>query len=85
MPICISLPLSLALALLISPPRCLPLCLSLALALSLSLSLSNLIVGGVDICAMLQQRLHHVYVPFEARPDKSREPLDETRKEKNAH
>ena len=56
----ISLPLSLALALLISLPRCLP------LSLSLSLSLSNLIADGVDICAMLQQRLHHVYVPVMA-------------------
>ncbi len=75
----ISLPLSLALALLISLPRCLP------LSLSLSLSLSNIIVGGVDICAMLQQRLHHVYVPVVARADKSCHALDETRKEKNAH
>ena len=77
----ISLPLSLALALLISLPRCLP----PSLSLSLSLALSHIIVGGVDICAMLQQRLHHVYVPFLTREDKSRPALDETRKEKNAH
>jgi hypothetical protein len=75
----ISLPLSLALALLISLPRCLPLCLSLFL------SLSNLSGGGVDICAMLQQRSHHVYVPVDARVHKSRPALHETRKEKNAH
>jgi hypothetical protein len=78
---CISLPLSLALALLISLPRCLP----LSLSLSVSLSLSHIIVGGVDICATLQQRLHHVYVPVVARVHKSRSALDETRKEKNAH
>ncbi len=74
---CISLPLSLALALLISLPRCLP--------LSLSHTHTHIIVGGVDICAMLQQRLHHVYVPVVARVHKSRSALDETRKEKNAH
>ncbi len=58
---------------------------SLSLSPSLPLSLSNILVGGVDICAMLQQRLHHVQVSFAARPDKSRPALDETRKEKNAH
>ncbi len=57
----------------------------LFVSLSLSLSLSNLIAGGVDICAMLQQRLHHVQVSFGARVDKCRVALDETRKEKNAH
>jgi hypothetical protein len=64
---------------------------SLAVYLFLSLSHTHthththIIVGGVDICAMLQQRLHHVQVPFLAREDKSRRALDETRKEKNAH
>ena len=77
----VSLPLTLALALLISLPRC----LLLSLSLSLSHTHTHLIVGGVDICAMLQQRLHHVHVPFPAREDKSRVALDETRKEKNAH
>ena len=57
----------------------------LYLSLSLSLSLSDLIGGGVDICAMLQQRLHNVQVPLLARVYKSRVALDETRKEKNAH
>ncbi len=79
----ISLALALLISLLISLPRCLP--LSLSLYLSLSLSLSDLFVGGVDICAMLQQRLHHVEFPVDARPHKSRRALDETRKEKNAH
>ena len=74
-----SLPLSLALALLISLPRCLPLCLCLCL------SLSDLIANGVDICAVLQQDAHHVYVPELARGHKCRGPLDEARKEKNAH
>ncbi len=59
--------------------------LAVSLSLSLSLSLSNIIGGGVDICTMLQQRLHHVEFTFPAREDKSREALDETRKEKNAH
>ncbi len=77
----ICLPLSLTLALLISLPHCLP----LSLSLSLCLSLSNRIVGGVDICAPLQQGSHHVEVPFLARDYKSRHALDETRKEKNAH
>jgi hypothetical protein len=76
----VSLPLSLALALLISIPRCLP----LSLCLFVSLSLSH-ICGGGDICAMLQQGSHHFVVPVDARPDKSRPALDETRKEKNAH
>ncbi len=75
----VSLPLSLALALLISLPRC------LSLSLCLSLSISNIIGGGVDICAMLQQGLHHVEVPLHAREGKSRAALDATRKEKNAH
>ena len=59
--------------------------LAVYLFLFLSLSLSDQIVSGVDICAMLQQGSHHVYVPFGARGDKSRRALDETRKEKNAH
>ncbi len=59
--------------------------LAVYLFLSLSLSLSHVIGGGVDICAMLQQRLHHVHVPVVARVHKSRPALDETRKEKNAH
>ncbi len=59
--------------------------LAVYLFLSLSLSLSNPLVGGVDICAMLQQGSHQVHVPFAARDDKSRRALDETRKEKNAH
>ncbi len=65
--------------------RSLAVYLFLSLSLSRSLSLSNHIVGGVDICAMLQQRLHHVQVPFPAREDKSSQALDETRREKNAH
>ncbi len=59
--------------------------LAVSLSLSLSLSFSNLIVGGVDISAMLQQRSHHVEVTIYARVDKSRVALDETRKEKSAH
>ncbi len=73
----------------LSRSRALDLASSLSLSLSLSLSHTHththIIVGGVDICAMLQQRLHHVQVPVVAREGKSREPLDETRKEKNAH
>jgi hypothetical protein len=57
----------------------------LFVSLSLCISRSNLIVGGVDVCAMLQQRSHHVYVPLHAREHKSRVALYETRKEKNAH
>jgi hypothetical protein len=49
--------------------------LSLFLSLALSLSHTHIIVGGVDICAMLQQGLHHVQVPFVARDYKCRRAL----------
>jgi hypothetical protein len=85
----ISLPLSLSLTLDLAPSLStfLFLCLSLSLCHHLvdSGSLSDLIVGGVDICAPLQQGAHHLEVPVLARPHKSRVPLDETTKEKNAH
>jgi hypothetical protein len=58
---------------------------SLFVSLSLSHTHTHIIVGGVDICAMLHQGSQHVEVPFLAREGKSRPALDETRKEKNAH